>query len=220
MQEMSEVLLRVEQTHPWHFLCVLVVTRLNQLSLLEILHLQSGNDLLGALDILLVLLRSGIVLYLLNMNVFSFDLLHLLSLQGLMLPVLVELREARPHVIDKKLRQFRVCLNNEAEELSMVVVDHLTKFFLEWERLQLFPSKVFSLEHKNSIIELKQSLGLSGHKLFCLFHQPSKDDNVIWIETEAEVVGQSCRQLNVHHCPDAQLCVVPFNVIQKLVLSR
>lgn len=83
------------------------------------------NDLLGSLHVLLVLLRGRIVDYLLNLDVLAFDALNLLFLLGFVLPVLVELREARPDIVDEQLREFFVSLDYEAKELPVVVVDHL-----------------------------------------------------------------------------------------------
>lgn len=83
------------------------------------------NDLLGSLDVLLVLLRGRVVDHLLNLDVLAFDALNLLFLLGFVLPVLVELREARPDIVDEQLREFFVSLDYEAKELPVVVVDHL-----------------------------------------------------------------------------------------------
>ena len=62
------------------------------------------DDLLGSLDVLLVLLRGRVVDDLLNLDVLAFDALNLLFLLGFVLPVLVELREARAHIVHKQLR--------------------------------------------------------------------------------------------------------------------
>ena len=37
-------------------------------------------------------------------------------------------------------------------ELAVVIVDDLAKLLLEWERLELFPRLVFSLEHKEPVL--------------------------------------------------------------------
>lgn len=56
---------------------------------------------------------------------FALYLLDLVLLIGIMFPILIKLRETRSHIIDKKLRQLLIGLNNEAEKLPMIVVDHL-----------------------------------------------------------------------------------------------
>ena len=60
-----------------------------------------------------------------NLDVLSFDLLHGLLLVDMVLPVLVELREACAYIINKQLRQFFVRLNYKAKELAMVVIDYV-----------------------------------------------------------------------------------------------
>jgi hypothetical protein len=58
--------------------------------------------------------------------------------------ILVELREAFANIVDKQLGEIFIALKHIAEELAVVVVHHVRKFFLEWEGLQLLPSH-FSL---------------------------------------------------------------------------
>jgi hypothetical protein len=84
------------------------------------------NNFLRALQIGLVFLRRWVVLYLLNVDVFAFNLLDPLTLLCLVFPVFVELRKARTHVIDEQLGQLGVSFNNEAEELAVVIVNNLT----------------------------------------------------------------------------------------------
>jgi hypothetical protein len=110
-----------------------------ELVLVKVLQLQLVDDLLSPLDVLFVFLRSRVVNNLLNLDVLPLNALYLLFLKGAMLPVLVKLWKARPHVIHKQLWQLFICLHNEAEKLAMVVVHHLTNFLFKREGFQLFP---------------------------------------------------------------------------------
>lgn len=100
-----------------------------------------------------------------HLDVLALDLLHGCLLGGVVFPVLVELREWSPNVIHEKLRQFFVRLDDETEEFTVVVVHNITKFFLEWERLEVFPSLIFCFEDVYSVLELVYFLGLSWHEL-------------------------------------------------------
>ena len=52
-------------------------------------------------DLLSVLLRGVVVAGHMDLDVLAFDLLHRLLLVGLVLPVLVKLREAGPNVVNE-----------------------------------------------------------------------------------------------------------------------
>jgi len=68
-------------------------------------------------------------------NIPALNLLNTVFSFLLILPVLVELRERVAYIINKKLRQISITLNNKAEELAMVVVNNVTELLLEWEWL-------------------------------------------------------------------------------------
>lgn len=78
---------------------MLVVLCLDHLVLGQVLQLELVDDLLGSLHVGLIFLRSRVILYLLDMDVFALDLLYALTLLRLMIPVLVELREALADII-------------------------------------------------------------------------------------------------------------------------
>ena len=55
----------------------------------------------------------------------ALDLLNLVLLTGIMFPILVELRKARPYIVHKQLGQLFIGLHHEAEKLPMIVVHNL-----------------------------------------------------------------------------------------------
>ena len=78
---------------------MLFVLCLDHLVLGQVLQLELVDDLLGALHVGLIFLRGRVILYLLDMDVFALDLLYALTLLRLVIPVLVELREARADIV-------------------------------------------------------------------------------------------------------------------------
>ena len=140
-----------------------------ELVLVKVLQLQLVDNLLSPLDVLFVFLRSRVVNNLLNLDVFPLNALYLLFLKGALLPVLVKLWKARPHVIHKQLWQLFIRLHNEAEKLSMVVVHYLTDFLFKREWFKLFPREFLRFEHKYSVLKLKNFLRLSWYELFRFF---------------------------------------------------
>jgi hypothetical protein len=52
-----------------------------------------------------------------------------------MFGILVKLGEALAYIVNKQLGKLFIAFKHIAEELAVIVVDHVRKFFLEWERL-------------------------------------------------------------------------------------
>ena len=75
-----------------------------------------------------------------HLDVLALNLLHRCSLQGMVLPILAELREAGADIINEQLRQLLVGLDDEAKEFAVIVVHNIPEFLLERERLEVFPS--------------------------------------------------------------------------------
>lgn len=163
---MQEVLLCIIGDQSARVFTMLVVAGLNQLVLRHVLHLQLVDDFLGPSHAVFVSLRRRVVLYLLDVDVFALNLLNALALMRLVFPVLVELRETRSDVVNKQLRKFRIGLNHEAEELTVVVVNDLAQFLFERERLELFPCQVLGLKHKYAVLQFKRLFRLGWHELF------------------------------------------------------
>ena len=95
----------------------------------------------------------------------------------------------------------------------MIVVDHVTKFFLKWKRLEVHPSLPFCLKNVDSILKLIDFLRLSRDKLFIFFRHASKNDYVIGVETESKIVGDPLRHLDIKDRPDSKLRIVALNRI-------
>lgn len=146
-----------------------------------------------------------------HLNVFSFDLLHGCFLVDMVLPVLIELRKTCSYIVDKELRQLLVRLYHEAEELPVVVVDHISKLFLERKRFEVFPGEVLGLEDEDSILELVDFLRLTRNELFVFLKHATQNHYVLWVKTEREVVCDFLRHFDIKNGPDAQLRVVSLN---------
>ena len=91
----------------------------------KVLELKPVNNLLGVLHSLLVQLWCRIIHSLLDLNMLALDLLDLVLLTGIMFPILIELRKARPYIVHKQLGQLFIGLHHEAEKLPMIVVHNL-----------------------------------------------------------------------------------------------
>ena len=155
-----------------------------------------------------------------HLDVFTFDLLHGLLLICVMLPILVKLREAGSYIIDEQLRQFFIRLDNEAKELAMVVVDDIAKFFLEWERFEVFPSEVLRLKDEDTILQLIDLLRFTRYELIVLAQHAAEYHDVVFIEAESKVVRDFLRHFDIEYSPDAKLSVVSLNGVQKVVFGR
>ena len=129
-------------------------------------RLQNGNSLICLLNFILVLLRCVIVASHVNLNVLAFYLLHRSLQIDVMLPILVELRETSPNIVDKELGQLLIRFDHEAEELTMIIVHYVAKLFLERKWLKVFPCEVLGFEDEDAILELVDFLRLSRHKFF------------------------------------------------------
>jgi hypothetical protein len=68
-------------------------------------------------------------------DVLSLYLLKTLSLVFLVLPILIEVREAVSDIIYEQLREFFVVLDDVAEELAEAIVDDVSELLLEREGL-------------------------------------------------------------------------------------
>ena len=141
----------------------------------------------------------------------AFDFLHRLFLTDVVLPVFVELRETGSNIVDKKLGQFFVGLNDLTEKLAMVVVHYVAKLLFEWERFQVFPSQLLGLKNKDTILQLIDFLRLSWDELLVFFQHAPKDYDVVRVEAKGEVVGDLLRHFDVKNGPDSKLDVVPFD---------
>ena len=103
-------------------------------------------------QVALVLFGRLIVARHVHLDVLPLYFLHRRLLVHVVFPVLIELREASSHIVDKELGEFLVRLNDEAEELAVVIVNDVAKLLLEREWLEVFPSEILSLENKDSVL--------------------------------------------------------------------
>ena len=96
---------------------------------------QKRDGFCGLLQLLLVLFWCLVIARHMHLDVLSFNLLHGCFLVSMVLPVLIELWETGSHIVNEKLRQLLVRLNDKAEKFAVIVVYNTTKLFLEWEWL-------------------------------------------------------------------------------------
>ena len=87
-----------------------------------------------------------------NLDMLAFDFLHGSLLVDVMLPVLVELWEACPYIVNKKLWQFFVRFDHKAKKLAMIVIHYVAKLFLKREWLKVFPGEILGLEDEDPVL--------------------------------------------------------------------
>ena len=93
----------------------------------------------------------------------------------------------------------------------MVVVDHVTKLFLEREWLEVFPCLVLRFENIYSVLKLIDFLRLARYKLLVLLHHATKNHDVVLVEAECEVISDLLRHFDIKNSPDAKLGIVALN---------
>ena len=79
----------------------------------------------------------------------------------------------------------------------MVIIDDIAKLLLEWKWFQIFPSKLLCFENVYSVLQFINLLRFLGYESFWFLQHSTKDDNIIRIKAEGEVICDFLRDLDV-----------------------
>ena len=93
----------------------------------------------------------------------------------------------------------------------MIIIDNVAKLFLKREWFQVFPSKLFRLENEDSILQFIDLLRLLWDESFWFLEHSTKNDYVVRVKAEREVISDFLRDFDIKDCPNTELGIVAFN---------